>query len=73
MYSSDIYILLEDVNEHHQDINFIYYATAKDFALHPQEGETKDMKWFLPEELDATKMPNNVKMLAKEAIQLLGK
>lgn len=68
-----MYILLEDVNEHRQDIDFIYYATAKDFALHPQERETKDMKWFLREELDETEMPNNVKMLAKEAIQLLGK
>jgi len=68
-----MYILLEDIHEHRQDIDFIYYAIAKTFALHPQEGETKNMKWFSLEELDETEMPNNVKMLAKEAIRLLGK
>lgn len=68
-----MYILLENINQFHQHIDFIYYATANTFAVHPQDGETNDLKWFTAEEVKTLEgAPENVKVLSCEAIDLLG-
>ncbi|RJO61425.1 NUDIX domain-containing protein [candidate division WS5 bacterium] len=69
-----IHILLEDIDQVHQHIDFIYYATSESEKLAPQDGETTNLKWFTAEEVQALEgAPQNVKALSQEAIQLLGK
>ncbi|MDO8269728.1 MAG: NUDIX domain-containing protein [Candidatus Levybacteria bacterium] len=67
-----MHILLENINQFHQHIDFIYYATANSDKLSPQNGETTNLKWFTADEvkkLDGA--PVNVKALSLEAIELL--
>ncbi|MCX6739889.1 MAG: NUDIX domain-containing protein [Candidatus Parcubacteria bacterium] len=66
------HILLEDINQFHQHIDFIYYATAQTDELHPQDGETSALKWFTAEEIkNLDGAPENTKVLALEALELL--
>jgi len=68
-----MYILLEDINQFHQHIDFIYYAKANTFQVNSQNGETDDLKWFTSDEVKNLKgAPENVKILSLEAINLLG-
>jgi len=67
-----MHILLENINQFHQHIDFIYYAKADTFEVNSQDGETDDLKWFTIDEiqkLDGT--PDNIKTLSLEAINLL--
>ena len=67
-----MHVLLENINPFHQHIDFIYYATADTDILNPQNGETTDLKWFTAKEIKSLKgAPENVKVLAVEAINLL--
>lgn len=67
-----MYILLEDINQFHQHIDFIYYATVDSDILNSQDGETDNLKWFAPEEIKTIEgAPENVKVLSLEAISLL--
>ncbi|MBU0618724.1 NUDIX domain-containing protein [Patescibacteria group bacterium] len=68
-----VHIILEDINEFHQHIDFIYYANANTFRLNPEDGEVSDLKWFTEDELEKVKMPVNVKELSLEALRILGK
>ena len=68
------HILLENINQFHQHIDFIYYAKSDSDILAPQDGETTNLKWFTAEEINKLEgAPKNVKALALEAINLLGK
>lgn len=68
-----MHLLLEDINQFHQHIDFIYYATADSDGLKPQDGETADLKWFTADEIKTLEgAPENAKALALEAIDLLG-
>lgn len=67
-----MHILLEDINQFHQHIDFIYYATSESAILRPQNGETTNLKWLTSEEIkNLTGLPGNVKVLSLEAIKLL--
>ena len=67
-----MHILLEDINQFHQHIDFIYYATSESDTLRPQNGETTNLKWLTSEEIKNLKsIPENVKVLSLEAIDLL--
>lgn len=67
------YILLEDINQFHQHIDFIYFATSDTDALQPEDGETINLKWFTTEEIKSLEgAPENVKVIALEALNLLG-
>lgn len=68
-----MHIILEDINQFHQHIDFIYYANANTFKLKPQDGQVSDLKWFTLNELKKSKMPANVKKLSLEALRILGK
>lgn len=65
-------IMLQDINEHHQHIDFVFYATAKTFDLKPAKSETENLKWFTVEEIKKLDAPENVKVRALEALELLG-
>ena len=67
-----MHILLEEINQFHQHIDFIYYATSESNILSPKNGETTDLKWFSAEEIkNLDGAPENVKVLSLEAINLL--
>ncbi|OGY41145.1 MAG: hypothetical protein A2Y67_00910 [Candidatus Buchananbacteria bacterium RBG_13_39_9] len=67
-----MYILLENINQFHQHIDFIYYAQADTFELNPQNDETNNLKWFAIDEVkQLAGAPENVKKLSLEAIRML--
>ncbi|MBI4600250.1 NUDIX domain-containing protein [Candidatus Uhrbacteria bacterium] len=70
--SRPMHILLEDINQFHQHIDFIYYAKSDTDELSPQDGETTHLKWFTADEIKQLDgAPGNVKALSLEAIDLL--
>ncbi|NMC51957.1 NUDIX domain-containing protein [Candidatus Kuenenbacteria bacterium] len=67
-----MHILLENINQFHQHIDFIYYASAKSNKINPQNGETTNLKWFTAKEIKTLGgAPKNTKALSLEAIKLL--
>ncbi|MCX6744116.1 MAG: NUDIX domain-containing protein [Candidatus Parcubacteria bacterium] len=67
-----MYILLENINQFHQHIDFMYFAQADTFELSPQNNETNNLKWFTSEEVIKLEgAPENAKKLSVEAIKLL--
>jgi ADP-ribose pyrophosphatase YjhB (NUDIX family) len=66
-------LMLQDINGHHQHIDFSYYATSDSFKLKPYSGETKMLRWFTVGEIKNIKAPENVKVRALEALKILGK
>jgi len=63
------YILLEDINEFHQHIDFIYFALADTFDLAPGEGESMEMRLMDPNDIGADpELTPDIKVLAREAI-----
>lgn len=68
-----IHLLLEDINAYHQHIDFIYYAKSDTLELNPENGETRNLKWFSKEDLTKIEMPDNVKACALEALEILSK
>lgn len=69
-----MHILLEDINQFHQHIDFIYYAYSEIDILQPEASETTELKWFTATEINKLEgAPDNVRALALEAINLLGK
>lgn len=64
------YILLEDIEEGHQHIDMIYFATASSFELSPAPGETGKIKWFTREEINSSDvLCDDVKILAIKALE----
>ncbi|MDX1662599.1 MAG: NUDIX domain-containing protein [Candidatus Promineifilaceae bacterium] len=66
------HIILEDITPVHQHIDFIYYAVAAHADLAPADGETAELRWFTAAELATLEAPQNVTVLALEALRLLG-
>ncbi len=66
-----MHLLLEDINPHHQHIDFIYYAKTETDKLIPEHGEMERFMWLTQEEVNSKDMPPNVRMCALEALQLL--
>lgn len=67
-----MHIILENINQFHQHIDFIYYATSKSDELNPENGETVNLKWFSVKEIKALKnAPENAIILALEALKIL--
>ena len=67
-----VHMLLIDMNPHHQHVDFIFYATAKTNQVQPANGESALLHWYDRDELLAAAMPENVRGLALEALELLG-
>ena len=67
-----MHILLENINQFHQHIDFIYYAKANTFRVKSRDGETDNLKWFTSDEIrKLDDAPENVKILSLEALKLL--
>ena len=69
-----MHIILEDINQFHQHIDFIYYAKANTFELNPAEDEVKNMRWLTEDEIKTLdKIPINTKKLSLEALRIFNK
>jgi len=66
-----IHLIFEDIDEEHKHIDFIYYAKAKSNEAFSLDGESDDLKWFNLDELNDLETYDNVKILGKEALDLL--
>jgi 8-oxo-dGTP pyrophosphatase MutT (NUDIX family) len=66
------HLLLVNMNPYHQHIDFIFYATAPTDQVQPLEDESAHLFWYSKEEVLNTPMPENVRGLALEALELLG-
>ena len=65
------HMLLETINPYHEHIDAIFYATTDTDELKPQDGESEDLKWYSKEDLQQKDIPNDVRVLALEALSLL--
>ena len=66
------HILLEDINQFHQHIDFLYYATTNTFEVNPQNWESTNLQWFTADEIKKLiGAPDNVKIFSLEALELL--
>lgn len=63
-------LLLEDITEDHQHIDFIYFARVEDpgVASAPDGG----FYWAASEELEDKNIPETVRVLGKQAIEAVG-
>ena len=64
-------LLLEDINEYHQHMDFIYIAESETTDLTPGDGETEEMRWLTAEELEDPEIPEDVRVLALEALEIV--
>lgn len=67
-----IHILLFNINEYHQHIDFVFYAKSETEQVTPQVGESNMLRWYSYDEILKEEMPENVRILALEALNLLG-
>jgi 8-oxo-dGTP pyrophosphatase MutT (NUDIX family) len=63
------FILVEDINPHHQHIDFTYFALAPG-GVEPS-GDS-GFSWFAPGELDDPGVPENVRAGARRAVEWAG-
>jgi len=69
-----MHMVLVNMNPNHQHIDFIFYATSASPDFTPSPNEAKEMKWLSAQEIkNINEMPDNVRVLALEAIKLLKK
>jgi 8-oxo-dGTP pyrophosphatase MutT (NUDIX family) len=71
-----VHLLLFNIREPgnpHQHIDYIFYATAETDQVAPSAGESERLQWYRRDEILTAAMPTNVRILALEALDLLGK
>jgi len=66
------HMLLININEFHQHIDLLFYARAATNQVAPASGESNALQWYSRDEVINAKMPENVRILALEALDLLG-
>jgi 8-oxo-dGTP pyrophosphatase MutT (NUDIX family) len=66
------YMDIHDISGNHRHIGLIYFVRSKSERIIHNVIEHNDIKWFSSQEIESTKMPANVKLIAKEAIKTLG-
>ena len=66
------YILLEDINPHHQHIDLIWFARARTGELSPGMGECTRIRWFDLGDIDSSsELTEDIRVLAREALKEL--
>ncbi|MCF7800704.1 MAG: NUDIX domain-containing protein [Candidatus Marinimicrobia bacterium] len=65
------HILLENINPYHQHIDLIYFARAHSEQLKPHDGESTTIRWFTEEDLADQDLTEDVRTLAKTALQVV--
>ena len=66
-----VHVLLFNINEYHQHIDFTFYAKAKSDQVSPQQGESNMLGWYTRDKIRTETMPENVRIMALEALDLL--
>lgn len=64
------HLLLEDIEPGHQHIDMIYFAKANSSELNKKDGWT-EAKWFSKDDLDSKEIPEDVRSLAKLALEMV--
>lgn len=66
-----VHMLLININDYHQHIDCIFFATAETDQVSPARGESNQLHWYNLDEVRKESMPENVRILAIEALTLL--
>lgn len=67
-----MHILLENVGHEVENIDFIFFATANDNNINPQDGESKELYWFSKEEvINNDSIKPHVKAMALDALRII--
>lgn len=68
-----IHTILGDVGLNHSHIDFVYYGISDSFETNPEDGESKALKWYSKDDLNAAiNIQSNILTMANEALMLLG-
>lgn len=65
-------ITLHNINVFHQHIDFAYFATIRRNKVKPKKGESKNLRWFSLEEVRSLNMPEDARIRALKALEILG-
>ncbi len=65
------HLLLENINPFHQHIDMIYFAKAESLDVAPGAGESLELRWFTVEELEGPEIEKDIRILGREAIELI--
>lgn len=67
-----MHVLLENVGHEVENIDFIFFATANDNNINPQDGESKELYWFSKEEIiDNDSIKPHIKAMALDALRII--
>lgn len=67
-----MHVLLENVGHEVENIDFIFFATASDNNINPQDGESKELYWFSKEEIiNNDSIKPHVKAMALDALSII--
>ncbi len=67
-----VHNLLIPISEDHHHIDWVYYAMSESDIIVPQDGESEQIDWFSIQDLESVEMPENIRVMAQEALQILG-
>ncbi|NQV15963.1 NUDIX hydrolase [bacterium] len=65
------HLLLENINPFHQHIDMIYFARANTYDVTPEDGESSELRWFSPAELEGKEIELDIRVLGLEAIRTI--
>lgn len=69
-----MHLLLENVGQEVENIDFIYFATSTNINTNPQEGESKELYWLSKEEIENNNsIKVHVKTMALNALEIIKK
>lgn len=67
-----IHVLLENIGQSVENIDFIYFATTDVNELNPQKGESRELHWLSRNEIENNEnIKPHVKAIALEALKLM--
>lgn len=67
-----MHVLLENVGHEVENIDFIFFATASDNNISPQDGESKELYCFSKEEIiNNGSIKTHIKAMALDALHII--
>lgn len=68
-----MHVLLENVGQEVENIDFIFFAKTINNNVNPQDGESKELYWFSKEEIvNNDSIKPHVKVMALDALRIIG-
>ncbi len=66
------YVLLENIGQDVENIDFIFFATTNTYEVKPQDMESNELYWLSVEELISnSSIKNHIRLMALEAIRVI--